>query len=772
VSADAVSAAAAAAAAAAYAAAANAAYTTAAAAAYAAYAAAYAAYAFTKYNIDIDALISDDIEKIRSGVYFGFDHDTKIYGAVWGDFQDSLREIGCHYWADWYEKLFAKGFALDGGDREEIETRLNIPLEIRAQGAEGVAHYMEQLKQGSERLNEARVIILGEKGAGKTCLARRLINPGAPMTEAEESTEGVDTTVWKINGDSAESTVNAHIWDFAGHVITHAAHRCFLSERCLYIIVYDGRSERRNHLEYWLDHVQNYGGKAPVRILVNLRDGNTPDIAVNTLKKKYPFIQDFVYLSIRKDKKKLSRFREETAEFIRSNLTWNRQEIPSNYFAVKEALEKLFEEREGSFSGEHISKDAFDEIAAGCGVERGGIEHVLKALHELGICLWYQELAEFDMLVLNPGWITHGIYKLINWAHNNKRYAVSIGDCKKIFQDEPERYPAGKLQYIFKLMKKYELAYSEEPAGDITIPFLLKEDQPETLPDFPIDDSLMIQYKAEQKLPPNTVSRFIVLHHLDIRAEHEVWRYGAVLKYGNDTVALVQEEERKVTVSVKGGGKGEYIAKLRETLNYIFGSYKSNKPELLYRVIDVGPRYSSPHDIPPIMLENERLVRTHVNGKSLYDDIGDRDIPLLPTINAYKVEIIQNYGYIGSLTRATINIQNCNFSIQGDLNSLIRAATSKGETGLAEELREILGDITEAEEIKSKPELIKSGLMGRLCNFLEEIGDENSKKRKILEGASQGLKIAQKVAQTYNSIAKDVGLPKVPAILVGKGDAE
>ena len=187
------------------------------------------------------------------------------------NFKKDLKRLVAGYWGKLYADIFESGFQLD---IEALERRLSVPKEIQEHGLKAVADYLTELEKGSENLNEARIIILGEKGAGKTCLARRLIDLEAPMTKSAESTLGVVTTTWKIG--EGNNAVNAHIWDFAGHVVTHAAHRCFLSERCMYVIVYDGRTERRNLLEYWLDHIKNYGGNAPVRILVNKFDDINP----------------------------------------------------------------------------------------------------------------------------------------------------------------------------------------------------------------------------------------------------------------------------------------------------------------------------------------------------------------------------------------------------------------------------------------------------------------------------------------------------------------
>jgi hypothetical protein len=637
-------------------------------------------YANVRGGINLEEIICEDISYIKLNIYDKFNNDIGVYGDVWNNFQKALNDVGCDYWGRLYENIFENKFQID---KEALRLRLSVPQEIKEQGAKAVADYLEQMEaEGSEHLNEARIIILGEKGAGKTCLARRLINPDAPMTKLNESTEGVVSTIWKTEDKEALPTVNAHIWDFAGHVITHAAHRCFLSERCLYILVYDGRTERRNQIEYWLDHVKNYGGDAPVRILVNMFDSNKPDIPENTLKSKYPFITDFVYFSIDKDKDVLEKFRAGTSEFISNNPMWNSQKIPSSYYKVKNALGTLFDGRNSD--NEHITKERFYTIASENGVKDGERENLLEVLHYLGVCLWYKDIKDFNMLVLNPDWISSGIYKTINWMHNNSKHAiVALGNYEDIFKDERERFPKDKFEFIFELMKKYELAYSKDNE-QIIVPHLLRKDQPEKLPDFSVEDSLMIKYVSEQSLPPNAVCRLIVRHHEENRDDRGIWRYGIVLNYKKDTIALVRGDDRNIVITVKGTYKSEYIAKLRGTMNDILSSYKSDKPNLLYRLIVNEP--------VEILLSDDKIKNHIANRRNYYDDKADKDISLESTANIYNITIHVNEVHMGSEIifnqkaeigqlnsasgNATINPNQHNGIDPNRLNSLIEKLTA------------------------------------------------------------------------------------------------
>lgn len=742
----------------------------AAAAEVAADAAMYAISTARYHGIDFSGLLTEDITQIARDEYTALFHDVSLYGMIWENFQKVLCALDCGYWGRLYADIFQSGFHMP---QDLLRCRLHIPAEIQEQGAKTVGLYLQKIEaQGSECLNEARIIILGEKGAGKTCLTRKLEDVNAPMTGKEESTEGVATSIWKINGEADKATVNVHIWDFAGHVITHAAHRCFLSERCLYIIVYDGRTEDRNRLGYWLEHVRNYGGGAPVRILVNLFDDHKSDIPENTLKEKYPYIRDFTRLSIAKDKEKLEQFRDETASLIQSDPMWNCLAMPAGHVKVKEDLERRFKRDYENFYNEHISKEVFDGIVADNQIESTSAAQLLQDLHELGICLWYHDIKGFDTLVLNPDWISHGIYRLINWAHNNAKHMVYLNDHEAVFEGETARYPKDKLLFLFKLMKKYELAYSKETDHAITIPFLLREDRPQNLPHFAIEDSLLIQYVTEQPLPPNTVSRLIVRHSEEIRSNAEVWRYGVVLKYKQDTVALVKEDDRKIVIKVTGSHKSEYIAILRSTMNDIFSSYKGNKPELQYKIITTDPVVTVPYESrenKALMLSDETIRNYLSNGRpDYYYPQANVDIPLERTANIYNITTTNTaFGTHAQINSSIFNFSDCNLVLQGELRSLISSLRTNGYTEEAGELQSAIADLESMEGMDAKKDVLKSGGLTKLKNFFEDLENEDSAMRKVVSGVKYGVKAVQGMAKTYNDIAQWVGLPQVPKPFLG-----
>lgn len=729
--------------------------------------AALAVRVVTLNKIKLSPIILDDLKRIKRNEKPAI--STDIYGDIWINFQQALKNEGCAYWAELYKGIFENNFEMD---IEELERRVNVPQSIKAQGAAAVGKYLEELAKGAQRLNEARILILGEKGSGKTCLARKLKDPGAAMTTPEESTPGVDTSLWKLEKEN----INVRIWDFAGHTVTHAVHQFFLSERCLYIIVYDGRSEARNRLEYWLDHMMNFGGDSEAIILVNERDKHEVKIPINSLKEKYR-IAGFYFLNIDKDKEKLQAFRDNVAQYIKTNPSWEKQQIPESYYRVKEELEKLFNNKEKQQGTELISKEEFLAIAENFHVDDP--ENLLKNLHALGVSLWYKDMEKYNTLVLNPEWISEGVYKVINWVSNEKRHDITLDCFAEVFQNEDrKRFPKNKDEFLFDLIKHYELAFETAAGKVLIIPHLLNADQPAILPEFDPASSLKMKYEADRPLPPNTISRFIVRHNEQIKSENGksfIWKSGVILEDGKGSIALVREVDRRISISVKGSDKTNFISRIRETLNNIFESYKSQRPELSYKVID-----ETQARLRELWLPEPEIAALEKRNKPYYDYHTDANIPLRQTVVQYNItethyHITMSGGEIGVIggdgkidRSTTFNFQNCNIELQGNLNDLARRLEKQGNTEDADELKETAEILNEVKDVKDKEEIRKKGIANRLKRIVEDLGDEDSSLHKTVKGIKNGIGIAQDLAKEYNKIAQWLALPQVPTPFLKK----
>src|ERR1700691_4008342 len=117
----------------------------------------------------------------------------------------------------------------------------NPPPEIVNQGNDAILNYFRERARGEvDHLYEAKMLILGEGGAGKTSLERRLYEPAQPLPTEKETTKGISIYRHEFTlGNGRRFRLN--VWDFGGQEIYHATHQFFLTRRSLYLLVDDTR---------------------------------------------------------------------------------------------------------------------------------------------------------------------------------------------------------------------------------------------------------------------------------------------------------------------------------------------------------------------------------------------------------------------------------------------------------------------------------------------------------------------------------------------------
>jgi len=687
-----------------------------------------AAWAAAARETFVDIIYSD-LEAVRSKDLSALSNDTGIYGEIWKNFLEDLNAIGCDYWARLYENLFQSRFVID---EKELKRRLAVPDEIKSEGAAAVGQYLERLGGDVEMLNEARIIILGEKGAGKTSLARRLLDINDKLPEKYESTEGVETSIWNFEDQKGDKDINAHIWDFAGHSITHAAHRCFMSARCLYIYVYNGRIERNNDPDYWLEQIRIHGGDSQVLFLINEIDGHRPRLPEKTLQKKYPSIMGYFRVNIGdEDTTKLEAFRQTVMEMVRDKPAWNNNVVSAAAYKIKDELRESFDKTKSP----HITRKQFDVIARKNGASDEHIDGILRDLHTLGLCLWYdkKEMGDFKMLVLNPDWITNGIYRIINKNsedNKEKKHIISVADGMKMLKDDKHyEYSEDNVKYLFRLMRVYELAFFKDD-DHVFIPGILSEDMADGLPEFnDRNNRLTMIFSVENVLPPNIAARVIV-HRSEfgeIYDEALLWSKGAALKYREgDATALIVEDTRSITVRVKGTDKTAYLVKLRDTLKKIFDSYEKIDPTLRYEVlVPEEEKKTSLHGaiFGECVYENgmplelpEEVIQGHLRQSRRYFDApNEREFSLEETGRVYQIHIHQHKHYkphitMNSLTQETdIHFENFN-----------NPTTNVSGTGNTTAVQSQKSKQTTKVNIVTLPESVDEGQFAQILEMLEQ----------------------------------------------------
>jgi signal recognition particle receptor subunit beta len=275
-------------------------------------AATLASYAVSfKLRSKMEEIILNDIKEIEEAQPIKHT-DTEFYGKIWTLFQKALRDCGCDYWADLYQELFRNHFEFD---IPELERRLEIWDKYKDFGAAAAGEHLLSTRNAInvKVVKEARIILIGKAGAGKTSLARRLVDPNAEMPSVRDETHGVDTTKLQLG------EVEAHIWDFGGQAVIYSAHKCFLASRCVYIIVCDGRTEGTKEADIAKDfeNIKHYGGQSKVFVVVNKYSNHKVNFNKQFIKEQYPDMYDGYYeIDIQEDKAAVKHLKEDLKLYI------------------------------------------------------------------------------------------------------------------------------------------------------------------------------------------------------------------------------------------------------------------------------------------------------------------------------------------------------------------------------------------------------------------------------------------------------------------------
>lgn len=268
-----------------------------------------------------------------------------------------------------------------------------------------------------KKLNEAKVVFLGDGGAGKTFSIQRLLNNCEMQEEfSGESTPGISIQdcKYEINGEE----ILIHYWDFGGQEIMHSMHRMFLTKRTLYVVFVNARDNTQDErARYWLHNIKSFADNSPVIMVINQMDQN-PSASVNesSLRRLYPELRDIIKMSAITFTKEA--FEDALQKQIIRNIK-SMQIIDTMFSDSWIQLKKCLQEMQEFY----IDNKRFMDICDICEVEA---DHTIRMqlldwFSDLGISFCYSDSHQLaNYMVLRPDWITNAIYIIL---FNGVKYA-------------------------------------------------------------------------------------------------------------------------------------------------------------------------------------------------------------------------------------------------------------------------------------------------------------------------------------------------------------
>jgi len=539
-------------------------------------------------------------------------------------FISKVREFGFGFdwWANWYQDRL-EGKPLDIAS---LKLSLNIPEELLEQQPSSINAYLRSLTEhkATTPLNRIRVIFLGYGQSGKTSLVRALHGEDVVAGEGD-MTPGIEIREWPV----PESAIKAHVWDFGGQVMAHATHQFFLRESCVYVLVMEPRAEinANQQAQYWLEHVRLFGKDAPVLLVGNKADVMALHLDLNTLKDSYPNLVGFFPLSCigyrDQYRHQFEIFRNALAAELRQAGTHQLLFTP-RHFAVLEALRQWPKDQAFLPKPDYEALCDRCEVAAAGELDRGWL---LDLLDKLGEVVHFPGIDWLGAYVLNPRWLTYGVYTLL-YSKEARAAAGRLTQAQVIAilgrggcaDNAGNRLAFSPVQsrFILDAMQRFELCYALPEAADTFIlPDLLPSDRPDEL-GFDKHQALAFDLDFAALLPRHLMTSFIVRRHAEI-AQQRVWQNGVVLgSHHWQAEALVQADHhrRRLSLWVTGNDAARYFTTLHDEFMLMLNRLKMRPPQYQEWVVLPGVVFAAGSE--PARADFRDLLALEASGKTEY----------------------------------------------------------------------------------------------------------------------------------------------------------
>ena len=451
--------------------------------------------------------------------------------------------------------------------------------EIVNQGSDAILNW---LAANRKDFKEIKVLLVGDPKVGKTSVLKRLKDN--TFSESEPQTDGIiieDFDFGKLPTFSEQSSLKdtkAYFWDFGGQQILNATHEFFMTSRSVYMLLLEARKDvnPNDQVRQWMKRIRAFGGDSQVIVVANKIEVN-PSFGISTydLQRDYPQIKAFVKISCLTEEG-LPALRDTLAEVIpKAELCTS--SIDEKWIAIKDDLQKATDE---DF---HLSEDKFRDTCVHNKLENEKEQlQAIKFLNDLGILLHFDEFGMRDFFVLDPFWVTSGVYKIIT----SKEVARANGlipldrlrDIVNRPPDNPDQfipqeqkviiYTEREVEYLTKLMNRFKLGYITDGGKKLLIPSLLDTNTPveEREAIEKETNALRFNYKYDY-LPNSILPRLMV--ELQNHILHQ-WRTGIILvNEHSGAKALVTSGDEQIKIVVIGVYKEKraFLSVIRYHLN-------------------------------------------------------------------------------------------------------------------------------------------------------------------------------------------------------------
>ncbi|KAM4882699.1 leucine-rich repeat serine/threonine-protein kinase 2 isoform 2-T2 [Thomomys bottae] len=453
------------------------------------------------------------------------------------------------------------------------ELRLNFDFKHIGCKAKDIIRFLQQRLKKAVPYNRMKLMIVGNTGSGKTTLLQQLMKTKKSDLGIQGATVGIDVKDWpiQIRGKKRKDLI-LNVWDFAGCEEFYSTHPHFMTQRALYLAVYDlsqGHTEV-DAMKPWLFNIKARASSSPVILVgthLDVSDEKQRKACIGKITKEllnkrgFPAIRDYHFVNATEESDALAKLRKtiinESLNFKIRDQPVVGQLIPDCYVELEKII--LSERKNVPIEFPVIDRKRLLQLVKEhqLQLDENELPHAVHFLNESGVLLHFQDpaLQLSDLYFVDPKWLCKVMAQIltvkVEGYPKHPKGIISRRDVEK-FLSKKKRFPKNYMTQYFKLLEKFQIAL---PLGEeyLLVPSSLSDHRPVIELPHCENSEIIIRLYEMPYFPMGFWSRLInrlleispyMLSGREraLRPNRMYWRQGIYLNWSPEAYCLVGSE--------------------------------------------------------------------------------------------------------------------------------------------------------------------------------------------------------------------------------------